>query len=82
MIASISPYIKTSWINNSAPNIQADLLNNIENNLFNVIELSNSLCNEINSIQNNRLILTAEERTRLDAFLDNPLTDYKNVQVE
>ena len=82
MIASIPPYIKTSWINNSAPNIQADLLNNIENNLFNVIELSNSLCNEINSIQNNRLILSAEERTRLDEFLDNPLTDYKNVQVD
>ena len=55
MAISISPYVKTSWINNSAPNIQADLLNNIENNLFNVIELSNSLCNEINSIQNNRL---------------------------
>ena len=82
MATSISPYIRTSWINNSAPNIQADLLNNIENNLFNVIELSNSLCNEINSIQNNRLILTAEERTRLDEFLDNPLTDYKNVQVD
>lgn len=82
MVTSISPYVKTSWINNSAPNIQADLLNNIENNLFNVIELSNSLCNEINLIQNNRLILTAEERTRLDEFLDNPLTDYKNVQVD
>ena len=82
MATSISPYVRTSWINNSAPNIQADLLNNIENNLFNVIELSNSLCNEINSIQNNRLILSAEERTRLDEFLDNPLTDYKNVQVD
>ena len=82
MIASIPPYIKTSWINNSAPNIQADLLNNIENNLFNVIELSNSLCNEINSIQNNRLILTSDERTRLDEFLDNQLIDYKNVQVD
>lgn len=82
MATSISPYVKTSWINNSAPNIQADLLNNIENNLFNVIKLSNSLCNEINLIQNNRLILTAEERTRLDEFLDNPLTDYKNVQVD
>ena len=82
MATSISPYVRTSWINNSAPNIQADLLNNIENNLFNVIELSNSLCDEINLIQNNRLILTAEERTRLDEFLDNPLTDYKNVQVD
>ena len=82
MATSISPYVKTSWINNSAPNIQADLLNNIENNLFNVIKLSNSLCDEINLIQNNRLILTAEERTRLDEFLDNPLTDYKNVQVD
>ena len=82
MATSISPYVRTSWINNSAPNIQADLLNNIENNLFNVIELSNNLCDEINSIQNNRLILTAEERTRLDEFLDNPLTDYKNVQVD
>ena len=82
MVTSISPYVKTSWINNSAPNIQADLLNNIENNLFNVIELSNNLCDEINSIQNNRLILTVEERTRLDEFLDNPLTDYKNVQVD
>ena len=82
MIESISPYIKTSWINNSAPNIQADLLNNIENNLFNVIELSNSLCNEINSIQNNRLILTSDERTKLDEFLDNQLIDYKNVQVD
>lgn len=82
MAISISPYVKTSWINNSAPNIQADLLNNIENNLFNVIELSNSLCDEINLIQNNRLILTAEERTKLDAFLSNPLNDYKNVQVD
>ena len=82
MATSISPYVRTSWINNSAPNIQADLLNNIENNLFNVIELSNSLCNEINSIQNNRLILTSDERTRLDEFLDNQLIDYKNVQVD
>ena len=82
MAISISPYVKTSWINNSAPNIQADLLNNIENNLFNVIELSNSLCNEINSIQNNRLILTSDERTKLDEFLDNQLIDYKNVQVD
>lgn len=82
MATSISPYIKTSWINNSAPNIQADLLNNIENNLFNVIELSNSLCDEINSIQNDRLILTAEERIKLDEFLDKPLIDYKNVQVD
>ena len=48
MATSISPYVRTSWINNSAPNIQADLLNNIENNLFNVIELSNNLCDEIN----------------------------------
>ena len=82
MATSISPYVRTSWINNSAPNIQADLLNNIENNLFNVIELSNSLCNEINSIQNNRLILTSDERTKLDEFLDNQLIDYKNVQVD
>ena len=82
MAISISPYVKTSWINNFAPNIQADLLNNIENNLFNVIELSNSLCDEINSIQNNKLILTAQERTILDEFLGNPLTDYKNVQVD
>lgn len=82
MATSISPYVKTSWINNSAPNIQADLLNNIENNLFNVIELSNNLCDEINSIQNDRLILTAQERTILDEFLGNALTDYKNVQVD
>ena len=82
MAIPISPYVKTSWINNSAPNIQADLLNNIENNLFNVIELSNNLCNEIISIQNNRLILTEQERIKLDAFLDNPLNDYKNVQVD
>ena len=82
MAIPISPYVKTSWINNSAPNIQADLLNNIENNLFNVIELSNNLCNEIISIQNNILILTEQERIKLDAFLDNPLNDYKNVQVD